>query len=659
MLAHQLERLRRVRAVDALVVATTTAPHDEPILALAAEMGFAAYAGSENDVLDRYYRAAVENRADVVVRLTADCPLIDPTIVDRCVQHYLDRRDQLAYVSTGPTFADGQDVEVIAFPALEEAWRDAAFAYEREHVTPFIWQSGRFAFERLVSDRDLSAMRWTVDEEADLAFVTAIYEKLYPRCGYDFTSEQVLEVLARQPELMALNGAIGRNEGFLKSLRAERVARVRPRPGGIAASEALWARAKGLIPAGTQTLSKGPSQYVDGVAPKYLARASGSHVWDVDGNEYIDYPMGLGAVLLGHNYPATSAAIQQQLEQGYSFTLMHPLEVEVAERLRALVPCAEMVRFGKNGSDATTGAIRVARAYTGREKVAHCGYHGWHDWYVGSTTRNRGVPRAAIEQQFPFGFNDLTSLERIFAEHPGEIAAVIMEPYGATLPAAGFLENVRDLTHRNGAVLIFDEVASGFRFHVGGIHQYFGVDPDIACFGKAMANGMPLSAIVGRAEVMQVLEEVFYSFTFGGDCLALASAKATLHELETKPVIQHIWEQGSRLSEGLNRLIFDLDLQRIMECVGLAPRTFLVIRDHEGTPSLVMKSLLQQEMVKRGVLAVSAGNCISFSHSLDDIEYTLGAYQEALEYLSDSIRQNRVLERLEGCPIQPVFRPTT
>lgn len=503
-------------------------------------------------------------------------------------------------------------------------------------------------------------MRWTVDEDSDFNFVNRVYQVLFPKFGYGFGTQEILDLLVAQPDLLAINHGIRRNEGFLKSLKAERGKLIKLRMGSIKQSEEYWARAKGLIPAGTQTLSKGPTQYVDGVAPKYLVRGEGSHVWDVDGNEYIDYPMGLGAILLGYNYPATNEAIQRQLKDGPIFSIMHPLEIEVSELLREIIPCAEMVRFGKNGSDVTTAAVRVARAYTGREEVVHCGYHGWHDWYIGCTTRNKGVPRSSIELQFGFTFNDINSLQAIFDKNPGKIAAVIMEPYGSTLPQAGFLEAVKALTRKNGAVLIFDEVASGFRFHLGGIHQLFGVDPDLACFGKAMANGMPLSALVGVAEVMKVLEDqVFFSFTYGGECLSLASAKATIIELREQNVIPYLRQIGTRLKEGFNRLAYDFALQDYVECVGLPSRTYVVFKDLAGAPPLVVKSLFQQEVIKRGVLAISAGNCMCFSHTEEDIEYTLGVYQEAFEVLAKAAQEGSIANRIEGRPIEPVFRPIT
>lgn len=658
MLEHQIERVRRAETLDEIVVATSTSDEDRPILELAKELGVSSYTGSEEDVLDRMYKAAKAHGADVVVRLTGDCPLIEPNVVDWLVSTYLDRPSEIDYVATDPSFPEGYDAEVLDYKALQTAWEEADTRYEREHVTTYIWQSGKFETERLGHEPDLSHVRLTVDEPADLELVREVYQRLYPEEGYDFTTDDVLRVLEEDPELTELNEPVTRNEGLLDSLREERQGPLADQERDLSRSELIWERADGLIPAGTQTLSKGPSQFVDGVAPKYIQRGEGSRVWDADGNEYIDYPMALGSIILGHGYPAVTEAIREQLEDGTTFSMMHPIEVEVAELLRELIPCAEMVRFGKNGSDATTGAIRVARAYTGREKVAHCGYHGWHDWFIGSKSRNRGVPEWAIRQQFKFDYNDIESLKRIFEENPDEIAAVIMEPYVAEEPKDGFLKDAAELTRDHGAVLVFDEVASGFRFHVGGVHQTLGVDPDLACFGKAMANGMPISALVGRSEVMQELDDVFYSFTFGGECLSLAATKATVQEMQQKDVIGHLETLGTRLESNLERLISDLGLKNRVECLSRPHRLFLHFEETDELPSLLQKSLFQQEAFKRGIL-FNGAHCLSYSHSVDDIEYTLGAYQEALEALAEVETEDAIQERLEGRPVQPVFREMT
>ncbi|MFN8535695.1 MAG: aminotransferase class III-fold pyridoxal phosphate-dependent enzyme [Dehalococcoidia bacterium] len=423
----------------------------------------------------------------------------------------------------------------------------------------------------------------------------------------------------------------------------------------IARSTALKARAARRIPTLAQTFSKAPTQFVQGVAPVYLERGAGSHVWDVDGNEYIDYPMALGPVILGHNEPAVIEAAVARLQRGIAFSLPHPLELELTERLCHLIPCAEMARFGKNGSDATSGAVRAARAFTGRDIIACCGYHGWQDWFIGTTTRSRGVPQAVADLTKPFAYNDLASLERIFDEHPGQVAGVIMEPVGVVEPQPGFLEGVRELAHRHGALLIFDEVVTGFRLDLGGAQARYGVTPDLACFGKAMGNGFPISAVVGRAEVMAIFDEIFFSFTFGGDVLALSAALAVIGVMEDEPVIPHLWRQGAALRAGYNAIAADFGLAELTECVGLAPRTVLTFKDEQGGESLVYKSLFQQECLKRGVL-FSGGQNLCYRHDDDDINRTLEVYREAMAILADAVEAGDALGRLEGPVVEPVFR---
>lgn len=423
------------------------------------------------------------------------------------------------------------------------------------------------------------------------------------------------------------------------------------------ASQALWERALKVIPAGTQTFSKGPGQYVNGVGPKYLRSGVGGHVWDVDGNEYIDYGMALGPIILGYAYPSVNQAIVDQLRSGITFTLMHPLEVELAELLTNIIPCAEMVRFGKNGSDATAGAVRLARAYTKRDRIACCGYHGWQDWYIGSTSRNRGVPESVSGLTFTFQYNDLDSLKAVFDRYPGEVAAVILEPTNFLEPKNGFLEEVRDLSHRQGALLIFDEIITGFRMALGGAQEYFRVTPDLAAYGKAMGNGMPISALVGRADVMRLFEEVFFSTTFGGEALSIAASLATIREMQGKPVLAHIWRLGQSLREGYNQAAADAGLQDVTKCIGYPCWPEWLFVGPDGQPWLEAQTLFLQEIIKRGILT-RPGMFVCYGHSDDDIRSTLSVFREALEILREAIRKGRVAESLEGDVVQPVIRST-
>jgi glutamate-1-semialdehyde 2,1-aminomutase/spore coat polysaccharide biosynthesis protein SpsF len=365
--------------------------------------------------------------------------------------------------------------------------------------------------------------------------------------------------------------------------------------------------------------------------------------------------MALGPVILGHNYSAVTEAVMRQIQDGTIFSLPHPLEIDVSELLVEIIPCAEMVRFGKNGSDATSGAVRLARAYTGRDIIACCGYHGWQDWYIGTTTRNRGVPKATQELTVPFDYNDIKSLKQIFAGHPGRVAAVIMEPVGVVEPENGFLQQVRDLARREKALLIFDEIITGFRLALAGAQQYFGVTPDLACFGKAMANGYPIAAVVGRREFMQLFDEVFFSFTFGGEVVSLAAALATIKEIREKNVIVHLWEQGQKLKDGYNALAREFEVDQYTECIGLPPHTVMTFKDEAKKEWLVLKSLFQQECLKRGVLFSGAHN-VCYSHSNADIDHTLRVYRTAMEILAEAIKSGDAALRLEGGPVEPVFR---
>jgi glutamate-1-semialdehyde aminotransferase len=426
----------------------------------------------------------------------------------------------------------------------------------------------------------------------------------------------------------------------------------------IAASDALYKRGIKVIPGATHTLAKGAGQYVRGVAPKFVQRGRGGRVWDVDGNEYLDMTMGVGPIVLGYAEPAVDAAIRAQLEDGISFSQTHPLEVEVAERVAALVPGAEMVRFGKNGCDVTTAAVRVARAFTGRSKVLCCGYHGWHDWYISVTDRNKGVPAAVADLTHTIAYNDLSSVEDALDD---DTACVILEPVTFEEPRPGFLEGLKKLCEARGALLIFDEMWTGFRLALGGAQERFGVKADLACFSKAIANGMPLSALTGRADVMRLFErDVFFFSTFGGETLSLAAAMATMRELEARRVPEQLDKLGRTLRDGYNALVGELGID-FTKCVGYGCRTLVTFSPTgaaAGADPLVMKSFVQQELIRHGVLWSGFHNLCA-AHDANDAAYILGAYRTILPALQEALKSGKLAESLRGEPVEPVFRRTT
>ena len=653
MLWHVIQRVKRARLVDRVVVATSTAPADDAIEKMCRESEVPCHRGSENDVLDRFYHTARAEKAAQVVRITADCPLIDPSVIDRVVRRF--QRGDVDYASNAMvrSYPDGLDTEIFSFSALERAWHEASKTSEREHVTPYL-RSEKFRTANVENDSTTlyQHYRWTVDEAEDLEFIRAVYKAFRER--ESFGMKDVFELIEKNPGLEKMNSDIVSNVGYYKSLFEDARATAAPRR-PIEKSNAWLERAEKVIPGSAQTFSKGANQHVRGVAPVFLAKGKGCRVWDVDGNEYIDYIQGLLPNILGYAHAEVNAAVAEQLGQGHSFSLPHPLEVELAERLTRLIPCAEQVRFGKNGSDATSGAVRGARALTGRERIACCGYHGWQDWYIGSTTRNAGVPQAVRALTHPFVYNDLGSLQRLLNEHQGDFAAVIMEPVNFWPPAAGFLEGVRDLAHEHGILLIFDEICSGFHFGLGGAQKRFGVTPDLACFGKAMGNGFPISCVVGRADVMKVFEDIFFSFTFGGEVASMAAAMKVLDVLETTDALARMDANGRVLQEGLNAMAKQAGLQDRIKCIGYPFWSLIKFLDADGKDSFLVRSLFTQECVKRGVLLLATHN-MTAAHDPLAIEQTLRVYAEVCKTVSKWLNDKSPERFLEGQIIEPVFR---
>lgn len=420
-------------------------------------------------------------------------------------------------------------------------------------------------------------------------------------------------------------------------------------------SEEMLNRALKTIPLGTQTFSKSKAQFPYKVSPYFIKRGEGSHVWDIDGNEYIDFINCLAAITLGYNDEDVNRAVQAQLNEGIIFSLPHPIEVEVAEKVVEMVPCAEMVRFGKNGSDATSGAIRVARAYTNRDHIAVCGYHGWHDWYIGSTSRRMGVPKSTQELTHSFSYNDIGSLEDIFSKKPDSIAAVILEPTSVFEPTDHFLEKVKDLSHKYGAVLIFDETVTGFRLSEGGAQEYYGVTPDLATFGKGIANGYPLSVLAGKKKIMRLMEEVFYSFTFAGETLSLAASMAVMTKLQRLPIIETMRTKGQLIIDGVNDLIKRHNMEQIISISGNPVWTFLLIKDTPAYSQYELKTLFLQEVFAKGILTLGTHN-MSYSHSSNDISKLLSVYGEVFPMMKEVVG-NRNLEKYLKCdPLVPLFK---
>lgn len=420
-------------------------------------------------------------------------------------------------------------------------------------------------------------------------------------------------------------------------------------------SNALLERAEKVIPIASQTFSKSRIQFPAPHAPLFLTHGKGGRVWDVDGNEYVDLVCGLLSITLGYGDPDINEAIKAQLDHGISFSLPVELETQLAERLVELFPCAEMVRFGKNGTDATSAAIRLARAYTGRDRVIACGYHGWQDWYIGATTRHLGVPKGVQDLTQKAPFNDIEALKALFAQHKGEIAAVILEPASGEEPKEGYLEALRELTREQGALLIFDEVITGFRWGLNGAQGYYGVTPDLTACGKGMGNGMPISAVMGPAKIMMMMEQIFYSGTFGGEALSLAASIAVIDKMKQGNVIPHLWDTGKALADRVNGLIRSYELQDCMSLIGCDPWKIVAIKDHQNATQDVIKTRWLIEMLRGGVLTIGSHN-ICYAHTDADVDHVVKAYDGALARIAEDLKDGKMEERLEVPPLVPVFK---
>jgi glutamate-1-semialdehyde aminotransferase len=401
-------------------------------------------------------------------------------------------------------------------------------------------------------------------------------------------------------------------------------------------SLALWQEARSLLAYGNhhRVLLRSLYRGEDGVFPRFAVRAQGCEITDESGRTFIDWANAWGPVLLGYRHPAVEAAIRDQLEAGPTMSLMHPVELEVARALTEMVPCAEQVAFGKNGSDVTTAAVRLARAATGRDVIVHCGFHGFHDWYTCTYRNTVGTPHVLRPLIEPFPYDNLDELAAVLDRHAGQVAAVVMEPVNMLIPQPGYLEGVRELADRHGALLIFDEMVTAFRVANGGAQEMFGVTPDIACLGKAMANGMPLAAVVGKARFMRHLPHVAYGMTFRGETLSLAAANATLAVLRDEPVVAHLADTGSRVRAEFDGMCSERGIEGRLS--GPDARLTVVFDPQAGVHADRLTTLFIQECAVHGVL--TTGTLLP-SYAIDDeaLERTVAAIGQALDSVAGLI----------------------
>ena len=623
MIEILLKRLNNSKLLNQIILATSTDTRNKPLVEHVESLGFTCQQGSDLDVLERYVQAAEKSKADVIVRITGDCPLVDPVLVDECITRFKETKVDYCANTSPPTFPDGLDIEVIKFSALKKAAQESTKLSHREHVTPYIRELDFFSKSNYSNNEDFSALRWTVDDQEDFDVISKVFEHFKPNIYFSW--KEVLALYNNQPQLFAANFQTQRNEGE-----------------AMKTGQKLWKRAKKIIPGGNMLLSKRPEMFLPNQWPTYFSKAKGCKVWDLDGNEYIDMSiMGIGTNILGYGHEEVDEAVIKTAKSGNMSTLNCPEEVYLAERLVELHQWSDMVRFARSGGEANAIAIRIARAASGRDKVAVCGYHGWHDWYLSANLGNdkgldghllpglepNGVPRNLKGSVFPFNYNNFEELEALVKIH--DIGVIKMEVQRSNVPKDNFLKKVRKLATEREIILIFDECTSGFRETFGGLHKKYEIEPDMAMFGKAMGNGYAITAVIGRREIMEAAQSTFISSTFWTERIGPTAALKTLEVMEREKSWKKITETGGEIKNRWQQLADNHELK--ISHWGIPALTGFTI---ESKNALAYKTLVTQEMLSKGYLA---GNCVYVctEHSSEILE----GYFEGLDKVFSLINE--------------------
>lgn len=659
MLSYMLERVAAARNINKVVLITSIHPSDDPIAQLCKENNILCYRGSLDDVLDRYYQAAKKFRVDTIVRLTGDCPLMDPQMIDNVIEAY--KKNNYDYVAnTIPpkwTVPEGMDVEVFSFEKLREAWKNAKKPSEREHVTFYFWQNPKlFSIFQYHLPTDLSAYRLTVDYPRDFEVVKQIFNKLYPKNRL-FSYLDIINFLKENEDLYKINSNIKANQGWQSAFEKDKqMVLHKQRSKMRRKSLAMQQRALKRIPGVTQLLSKRPQLFAPGLWPGYFVKAKGINTWDLDGNKYTDMSInGIGANALGFCDPDVDAAVLKAVRNGNSSSLNCPEEVELADLLCEIHPWAQMARFARTGGEAMAIAVRIARAHTKREKIAFCGYHGWHDWYLAANLsqdnvldghllpglKPAGVPRGLTGTAIPFSYNNINELKKII-DNNRDLAAIVMEPVRNHMPSPGFLQEVRKLASKIGAVLVIDEITAAMRLTCGGAHLLFGIEPDIAVFAKAISNGYPMAAIIGTEKVMQSAQDTFISSTYWTERIGPAAALATIRKHREFKVYRHLITIGKAIQEGWRKAAANAGLKVHVE--GIEPLSHFSFEYETGQ---VMMTLFVQMMLERGFLA-SGRFYASFAHQDKHVKSYLKAVNETFSFIADEERKGTLLKNLKG-----------
>lgn len=634
-----LSRLSQSKLIDQIVVATSENSANSEFASLLKKVNYPHFIGSQNNVLDRFMKTIELYQGETIIRLTGDCPLIDSVLIDEALSLFLDTNVDYVSNTINPTYPDGLDFEIFSATTLKKVHKLAIDPYDLEHVTPFITRSNlfkTFSFENLI---DYSNLRWTIDYPEDLEVLRNIFLEMSP--DILFSWKQVIDLYHKKPLIFSANSKYLRNEGS-----------------DLSEGQKLWARANKVIPGGNMLLSKKAEMFLPRRWPTYFSKAKGCEIWDLEGNKYLDLSlMGVGTNILGYGHPEIDDAVIQAVSRGNMSTFNAPEEVYLAEKLTEIHPWAQMAKFARSGGEANAIAVRIGRAASGKDGVAICGYHGWHDWYLAANLNSennlethllpgltpKGVPTSLLGTIYPFEYNNFEQLKNIVDNF--DIGVIKMEVMRNYEPENDFLGKVRDLASQRGIVLIFDECTSGFRETFGGLHKKYDVAPDIAVFGKALGNGYAITAVIGKTEVMQEATSTFISSTFWTERIGFVAALKTIEIMEREKSWEQITNTGSYIKKEWAKLARKHDLP--INITGLNALANFSIQSPEW---LKYKTLITQEMLKISILATNAVY-VSTKHS----QAVIDAYLDKLDQVYKLIRMcedgSKKIDKLLEVPV--------
>ena len=635
MIEILLARLNKSKRIKKIIVATTTDKIDDKLEKIVQQQGIFCFRGNNENVLKRFYHAAKKSDADIVVRITGDCPLIDSVIIDNCIQKLIENKADYCSNIIKPSFPDGLDTEVFTFDLLKKTYKNTKNKNDIEHVTPYMIRSDKIKKVCYSNRKDYSDLRITVDQSDDLKLIKKIISYFSPNIFFNF--EDIIKLFKDKPKLLKINSHIKRNEGMK-----------------MGKGQKLYKRAKELIPGGNMLLSKRPEMFLPKLWPSYFSKSKDCYVWDLDNNKFADLSiMGIGTNILGYGNQEVDKAVHNTIRKGNLSTLNCPEEVFLAERLVELHPWSEMIRFARTGGEANSIAIRIARAASGRQNVAFCGYHGWHDWYLSANLKSKdslnthllpdlktkGVPKALKDTVFPFLYNDFEALKKIVKER--NIGVIKMEVERNIKPKNNFLQKVRKIADENNIVLVFDECTTGFRETFGGLHLKYGVNPDMVILGKALGNGYAITAILGKKKIMEAAQSSFISSTFWTERIGPTAGLKTLEIMEKKRSWDVITKIGRKIVYNWEKISKNHDIKiEISGIPALSSFKFL------SKNNLLYKTFITQEMLKRGFLA---SNCIyaSIKHSSKILNSYFENLDEIFKTLSECEKGKDIEKLLE------------